>query len=102
MTPAPRESWHYKDLSPRNSQVNTQQRVAYRPNTTQHQYEPDYNQIQMGFSADVTYAEEGQNQEVNDGYNDNNQRLDSEQDLVTSTDGDQGVGLQANMSRCIG
>ena len=61
MTPAPRQSWHYNDLSPRNSQVNTQQRVAYRPSNM--------------FSTNRAYAEEGQNQ-VNDlvsGYNNNNQ-----------------------------
>ena len=64
MTPVPRESWHYKDLSPRNSQVNTQQRVAYRAYTTNQHYEqPDYNnQIQFGNSTDLTHAEqEGQN-----------------------------------------
>lgn len=96
MTPVPRQSWHYNDLSPRNSQVNTQQRVAYRPSSMF----PSSDQAYMLPSSDQAYAGEGQNQVS--GYDHNNQNLDSDQDFATSNDGDQDVGLQENMSKFTG
>ena len=51
-------------------------------------------------SSDQAYAGEGQNQAF--GYDHNNQNLDSDQDLATSNDGDEGVRLQENMAKFTG